>query len=128
MSTSQDNTTVKVAIRVRPLLEREKNKRCKECLYVLPNKNQLVVGKDQNFTFDYVFNDATEQSVVYEDTVKPLVQACLDGYNATVFAYGQTGMLSTHCPCAQDLLKESQLFNTSMELFDFTVTLNFVSR
>lgn len=88
-----ESTSVKVAIRVRPLLEREKIKRCKECLFVLPNKNQLVLGKDQNFTFDYVFNDTASQDDLYTSTVKPLVQSCLDGYNATVFAYGQTGKI-----------------------------------
>ena len=70
---------------------REKIKRCKECLIVLPNKSQLVLGKDQSFTFDHVFDDQTSQNTIYSDTVKPLVLSCLDGYNATVFAYGQTG-------------------------------------
>ena len=75
------------------LFIRERLKRCKECLIVLPNKNQLILGKDQNFTFDYVFEESATQESVYIDTVKPLVQSCLDGYNATVFAYGQTGGL-----------------------------------
>ena len=74
-------------------LNRERIKRCKECLIVLPNKGQLVLGKDQNFTFDYVFDESTSQENLYSETIKPLVLSCLDGYNATVFAYGQTGML-----------------------------------
>ena len=49
------------------------------------------MGKDQSFTFDHVFNDEATQNTIYNDTVKPLVHSCLDGYNATVFAYGQTG-------------------------------------
>eukprot|EP00116_Pleurobrachia_bachei_P014921 sb/3475183/ len=90
----EDSTSVKVAIRVRPLLDREKG--CSECIIILPNKNQLVIGKDQNFTFDHVFSESTTQSEVYDTTVHPLVQSCLAGYNATVLAYGQTGSGKTH--------------------------------
>ena len=71
---------------------RERIKRCKECLIVLPNKSQLALGKDQNFTFDHVFEESISQDNLYCETVKPLVLSCLDGYNSTVFAYGQTGM------------------------------------
>ncbi len=44
--------------------------------------------KDKRFMFDRVFrHDATQQQV-YETTVQPLLKGILDGYNATVFAYG----------------------------------------
>jgi kinesin family protein 18/19 len=33
---------------------------------------------------------------VYEATTKPLLDSVLDGYNATVFAYGATGCGKTH--------------------------------
>lgn len=32
---------------------------------------------------------------VYDKCVEPLVKSCMEGYNATVFAYGQT--VSVHC-------------------------------
>ena len=32
------------------------------------------------------------QEEIYEKSVSPLVEAALAGYNATVFAYGQTGL------------------------------------
>ena len=43
------------------------------------------------FTFDGVFymKDTTHQ--IYEDICFPLVEGVLQGYNGTVFAYGQTG-------------------------------------
>ena len=44
--------------------------------------------KDKRFIFDRVFDrDATQQDV-YEGTSKPLLTNVLDGFNATVFAYG----------------------------------------
>ena len=55
------------------------------------NNNQLLLGKDQSFTFDHVFDGAVVQEAVYNDAVKPLVEYFKGGYNTTVFAYGQTG-------------------------------------
>lgn len=52
--------------------------------------------KDQTFAFDRVFDDNTTQEDVYEATTKPLLDSVLDGYNATVFAYGATGCGKTH--------------------------------
>lgn len=52
--------------------------------------------KDQTFAFDRVFDDNTTQSDVYEATTKGLLSSVMDGYNATVFAYGATGCGKTH--------------------------------
>lgn len=42
-----------------------------------------------SFTFDYVFSEKSSQIEVYENTAKPAVLSILEGYNATIFAYGQ---------------------------------------
>ncbi|KAL0573720.1 tubulin-dependent ATPase kip3 [Marasmius crinis-equi] len=52
--------------------------------------------KDRRFMFDKVFNGESSQQDIYEGTAKPLLQGVLDGYNATVFAYGATGCGKTH--------------------------------
>ncbi|RXW21176.1 hypothetical protein EST38_g4689 [Candolleomyces aberdarensis] len=52
--------------------------------------------KDRRFMFDRVFGHSVMQQEVYEATVKPLLNGVLDGYNATVFAYGATGCGKTH--------------------------------
>jgi len=52
--------------------------------------------KDQTFAFDRVFDENTMQGDVYEATTKPLLDSVLQGYNATVFAYGATGCGKTH--------------------------------
>jgi len=51
-----------------------------------PNLFQL-----HRFTFDYAFDMSSSQSEVYETTAKPAVMSILEGYNSTIFAYGQTG-------------------------------------
>ncbi|THV05476.1 kinesin-domain-containing protein [Dendrothele bispora CBS 962.96] len=52
--------------------------------------------KDRRFMFDKVFNHEAQQRDVYGGTAQPLLQGLLDGYNATVFAYGATGCGKTH--------------------------------
>jgi len=52
--------------------------------------------KDQAFMFDRIFDENTTQSDVYEATTRTLLGSVLDGYNATVFAYGATGCGKTH--------------------------------
>ena len=43
------------------------------------------------YTFDDVFDINTTQEEVYNCTAKPAVYSVLEGYNSTIFAYGQTG-------------------------------------
>lgn len=43
------------------------------------------------FTFDYIFDEATKQLEIYDITAKESVKSVLDGFNATIMAYGQTG-------------------------------------
>ncbi|XP_078703332.1 kinesin-like protein KIF27 [Branchiostoma floridae x Branchiostoma belcheri] len=87
---------VRVAVRVRPLLPRERLHNHQVCVRVIPGANQLVLGKDRAFTFDHVLSSKTSQDEAYSKIVEPLVQSCFEGYNATVFAYGQTGSGKTY--------------------------------
>ena len=50
----------------------------------------------KTFTFDNVFDWNSSQTAVYTETAKPIVDSVLEGYNGTVFAYGQTGTGKTH--------------------------------
>ncbi|CAG8439614.1 7902_t:CDS:10 [Acaulospora colombiana] len=49
-----------------------------------------------NFTFDRIFPPETAQKSVFDESIKPIVDEVLSGYNGTVFAYGQTGSGKTH--------------------------------
>jgi len=47
------------------------------------------------FQFDAVFEGSSSQEEVFADC-RELVQSAVDGYNVTIFAYGQTGAGKTH--------------------------------
>ena len=87
---------VKVALRIRPLVSREKADACTVCLRTVGGEPQVILGKDKAFTYDSVFDMHTPQVDVYETAVQPLLAALFKGYNATVLAYGQTGSGKTH--------------------------------
>ena len=53
--------------------------------------------KDKRFMFDRVCDGDARQIDVYEATTKPLLDGLLDGYNATVFAYGVCSYFMTIC-------------------------------
>ena len=51
---------------------------------------------DIRFGFDNIFDSHCSSAEVFERTTKPILDGVLDGYNATVFAYGATGAGKTH--------------------------------
>ena len=58
--------------------------------------------KEKRFAFDNVFSETNTQSDVFDHTSKFLVDGVLDGYNATVFAYGPTGAGKTYTMLGTD--------------------------
>ena len=56
-------------------------------------QNQLA---SKTYTFDGVFGPDATQAEVYESAIEPIVLETLEGFNCTVFAYGQTGTGKTH--------------------------------
>lgn len=52
--------------------------------------------RDSRFVFDHLFDEHTTQQDVFDTTTRPLLDSVLDGFNATVFAYGATGCGKTH--------------------------------
>ncbi|KAM5328474.1 kinesin-like protein KIF27 isoform 2-T3 [Glossophaga mutica] len=91
-----EEVPVKVAVRIRPLLCKEVLHNHQVCVRVIPNTQQIIIGRDRVFTFDFVFGKNSTQDEVYNMCIKPLVLSLIEGYNATVFAYGQTGSGKTY--------------------------------
>ena len=52
--------------------------------------------RERRFVFDYVLDHLEKQETLYELTVQKLLPGVLDGFNATVFAYGATGAGKTY--------------------------------
>ena len=103
----------KVVIRVRPPLSRELSGDIpfqniihvddrEQCITVSENLDAVLDEEGQllanpgpysthSFMFDYVYDQNSTQKKVYDTTARPVVDSALTGYNATIFAYGQTG-------------------------------------
>ena len=107
---------LKVAIRIRPPLSREmennlpfrsiaiankENSSCSLVEYIGAELDEVGRQKEwisnpqmfqiHRFTFDEVFDIESSQQEVYSVSAKPAVNSVLEGYNSTIFAYGQTG-------------------------------------
>ncbi|KAM6895695.1 kinesin-like protein KIF21A [Xenentodon cancila] len=96
MTSGPDESSVRVALRIRPQLAKEKIEGCHICTYVMPGEPQVVLGKDKSFTYDFVFDMDTMQDPIYTHCTEKLIEGCFEGYNATIFAYGQTGSGKTY--------------------------------
>ncbi|KAH8423221.1 kinesin family protein [Aspergillus melleus] len=81
---------------------------------VVPNGKRV---KDQTFAFDRIFDQSASQGEVYESTTRNLLDSVLDGYNATVFAYGATGCGKTHT-ITGTAQQPGIIFLTMQELFE----------
>lgn len=109
----------KVIVRVRPPLPRELNSAFGffNCITVNHMKVSAVeyfgsaatadakaedietnpaVAYVNEYTFDHVFDIDCSQEFVYGVAAKPAVMSILEGYNATLLAYGQTGTGKTY--------------------------------
>ena len=110
-----------VALRSRPLLSRELEESNYNTISV-PNRETVVITipveyissdkgkyyfkgekkikvtkvKEAEFKFDFAFSDKDTQEDVYQITTSHLVKQVINGFNATVFAYGATGTGKTY--------------------------------
>jgi Cdc6-like AAA superfamily ATPase len=103
-----------VVIRVRPPLPRELSGEVefKNIVHVDNEREQIITVSENleavlddggqllanpgpyathSFVFDHVYDQKSTQKEVYDTTARAVVESALQGYNATIFAYGQTG-------------------------------------
>lgn len=76
---SEDNSSVRVAVRIRPQLPREIIDACKICVSKTPGEPQAWLGSNKAFTYDYVYETDSQQEDIYGETVKDLVEGCFEG-------------------------------------------------
>ena len=94
---------VRVVVRCRPLFGKELAEQRQRIVEMDVPRGQVTLtnpkspGEDaRKFTFDRIFDWTCTQREVYEGAAKPIVDACIEGFNGTVFCYGQTGTGKTH--------------------------------
>ncbi|CAK9011358.1 Kinesin-like protein KIN-14I (Kinesin-like calmodulin-binding protein) (OsKCBP), partial [Durusdinium trenchii] len=92
--------SVRVFCRFRPLAKREEDLGDIPVLHKADafsvDLQRLAPHNDtRRFDFDAVFGGDSPQEEVFRDC-EDLVQSVVDGYNVTIFAYGQTGAGKTH--------------------------------
>lgn len=87
------NSAVKVCIRIRPVSYNEEMEQGQSASsggsILLTSPNTLAIGKNHAFTFDAIFDPDASQEIVYRSTVVALIDKFMQGYHATIFAYGQ---------------------------------------
>ncbi|XP_067132536.1 kinesin-like protein KIF3A [Centruroides vittatus] len=94
-----DSENVRVVVRSRPMSEKEVAAGYKNIIEVdsvqgmvtVWNPNGTQGEPPKRFTFDTVFGPDAKQLDVYNQAARPIIDNVLEGYNGTIFAYGQTG-------------------------------------
>uniref|UniRef100_A0A673A7K3 Kinesin family member 5B n=1 Tax=Sphaeramia orbicularis TaxID=375764 RepID=A0A673A7K3_9TELE len=87
--------TIKVMCRFRPLNSSEVT-RGDRYIPKFQGEDTVVIG-GKPYMFDRVFQSSTTQEQVYNACAQKIVKDVLEGYNGTIFAYGQTSS-AKHTP------------------------------
>eukprot|EP00617_Octactis_speculum_P004847 CAMPEP_0185784658 /NCGR_PEP_ID=MMETSP1174-20130828/124556_1 /TAXON_ID=35687 /ORGANISM="Dictyocha speculum, Strain CCMP1381" /LENGTH=132 /DNA_ID=CAMNT_0028476359 /DNA_START=66 /DNA_END=461 /DNA_ORIENTATION=+ len=89
---------VMVVVRMRPLNKKEKTEGRLPIIDLDREIGQVQMANPakpdappKQFTFDGVFGTDTQQGFFYEESCYSLVENVMEGFNGTIFAYGQTG-------------------------------------
>ncbi|KAL8829421.1 MAG: hypothetical protein Q9170_006174 [Blastenia crenularia] len=99
----EEETNIHVVVRCRGRSEREVRENSGVVVSTdgVKGKNvELSMGanalSNKTYHFDKVFSPAADQAMIFDDVVTPLLDEMLQGYNCTIFAYGQTGTGKTY--------------------------------
>lgn len=101
---SSKSECIQVVIRCRPLSKKEIENGNEKVVKMVEreDKGEVIVGREGDeeppkiFTFDKVFDEKVEQEYLFDHTARAIVGNVFEGYNGTIFAYGQTGTGKTH--------------------------------
>uniref|UniRef100_H2ZLU3 Kinesin-like protein n=1 Tax=Ciona savignyi TaxID=51511 RepID=H2ZLU3_CIOSA len=98
MSKSKNSECVKVVVRCRPLNQKEIEGNHESVVSMDVKTGQVQIKNPKapldppkSFTFDAIYDWNCTQSDIFEETFHPLLDSVLNGFNGTIFAYGQTG-------------------------------------
>ena len=92
---SKHSERIKVSVRCRPMNQKEKNEGYQICVEVDSDRGevnvQLANTPKRTFWYDKAYGMSSTQEQVFQETAMPIVESVVQGYNGTIFAYGQTG-------------------------------------
>ena len=113
--------SVKVVVRCRPLGNKEMEEQ-RECIVnVDMNACFIQVYNPQNikeiksFTFDHTYDWRATQELIFNQTALPILESIMEGYNGTIFAYGQTGTGKTYTMEGNDNEKDKGIIPRSID-------------
>ncbi|GJM94430.1 hypothetical protein PR202_ga11071 [Eleusine coracana subsp. coracana] len=99
----EKGVNVQVILRCRPLSDEETKSNTPVVISCNERRRevaatQIIANKqiDRTFAFDKVFGPSSKQKDLFEQSISPIVNEVLEGYNCTIFAYGQTGTGKTY--------------------------------
>ncbi|XP_060201161.1 kinesin-like protein KIN-5C [Lycium barbarum] len=103
MSNKEKGVNVQVLLRCRPFSNDELRSNAPQVVTCNEYQREVAVSQniagkhiDRIFTFDKVFGPSAQQRDLYDQAIIPIVNEVLEGFNCTIFAYGQTGTGKTY--------------------------------
>eukprot|EP01083_Nonionella_stella_P173136 596324_1 len=100
-----EQSNVRVIIRVRPFISREKKLNDTKCISINDANNSIIIqnnDKKKEYTYDKILDQSSSQTQVFENGPKQIIQKTLQGYNGCIFCYGQTGSGKTYTMYGDD--------------------------
>ncbi|OMJ85908.1 hypothetical protein SteCoe_12683 [Stentor coeruleus] len=88
---TNDETGVKVIVRFRPQIGNELSYNPQSCIEITQNHVTVYPpgSISLTFTFDYILDPLSTQEQTYESGPKEIVESVMQGFNGTIFTYGQ---------------------------------------
>ncbi|KAL4168365.1 hypothetical protein KRP22_011767 [Phytophthora ramorum] len=101
---SKNDECVRVMVRIRPMSGKEVQDGRQEVTTANFDRAEVSIlnpvaassEPPKSFTFDASFGAQSTQQQVYDTAATEIVEAVMEGYNGTIFAYGQTGAGKSH--------------------------------
>src|SRR5574343_125616 len=90
-----------VTVRIKPskaIDEKKSNSNLQDCWRVYKDPHNVIsnLRSKQNYIFDYVFAEDSNNEHIFRILAQPLIESSLEGINCTIFAYGQTSSGKTY--------------------------------
>ncbi|AQZ13227.1 hypothetical protein BZL39_E05670 [Zygosaccharomyces parabailii] len=101
----QIGSNIKVYVRCRSRNQREIDEKSSVVVSTMGRKGKSVILSNpssplshpkKTYTFDEVFGADSDQESIFSEVARSYIQEMLEGYNCTIFAYGQTGTGKTY--------------------------------